>query len=267
MADLESSGKQHGDAAVTATTTATTEADLVPIPGTVHLVDLEGTMRAAHASCAGQEDVVLVPAPSADPDDPLNWTPRRKWMATVANGVYNLTIGIASAAVYSVLEPISRDTGLTVAQLNAGTGYMFLMFVSLISNPCGGGGWGPCMPGLADVIGRVAAADLKRGKRTVVLTHRVMCLVGVGVSLLAGRGVAVWQETRLSLLPAGDHGHHGLGAARHDEWCLDRQVHTCHLPIHLDSTLRMEEAFHPPLPEREALTRSADQGARCCRDS
>lgn len=127
MADLESSQsheRRHGEDA------ATTEADLVPIPGTVHLVDLEGTMRAAHASGA-QRDVVLVPSPSADPDDPLNWSPRRKWLSTVANGVYNLTIGISSAAVYSVLEPISRDTGLTVAQLNAGTGYMFLMFVSM----------------------------------------------------------------------------------------------------------------------------------------
>lgn len=108
------------------------EADIEIIPGTVHLVDLEGTIRAAHASGA-QRDVVLVPSPSADPDDPLNWTPKRKWMSTAANGVYNLTIGISSAAVYSVLEPISRDTGLTVGQLNAGTGYMFLMFVSVLS--------------------------------------------------------------------------------------------------------------------------------------
>jgi hypothetical protein len=38
-------------------------------------------------------------------------------------------VGIASAAIYSVLEPISEDTGLTVGDLNAGTGYMFLLFV------------------------------------------------------------------------------------------------------------------------------------------
>lgn len=105
------------------------DVDTDVLPGTVHLVDLEGTVRGAHASGA-QQDIVLVPSPSADPDDPLNWSPRRKWMSTIATNVYTLTIGIASAAVYSVLEPISRDTGLTVAQLNAGTGYMFLMFVS-----------------------------------------------------------------------------------------------------------------------------------------
>jgi hypothetical protein len=32
--------------------------------------------------------------------------------------------------IYSVLVPISEDTGLTLADLNAGTGYMFLLFVS-----------------------------------------------------------------------------------------------------------------------------------------
>ena len=33
-------------------------------------------------------------------------------------------VGIASAAIYSVLEPIAEDTGLTLGDLNAGTGYM-----------------------------------------------------------------------------------------------------------------------------------------------
>jgi hypothetical protein len=38
-------------------------------------------------------------------------------------------VGIASAAIYSVLAPISEATGLTINDLNAGTGYMFLFFV------------------------------------------------------------------------------------------------------------------------------------------
>lgn len=37
-------------------------------------------------------------------------------------------VGIASAAIYSVLEPISAATGLSLSDLNAGTGYMFLAF-------------------------------------------------------------------------------------------------------------------------------------------
>ncbi len=50
------------------------------IPGTVHLVDLEGTIHALHAK-GGKRDIVLVPVPSAHPDDPLNWTPRRKLLS------------------------------------------------------------------------------------------------------------------------------------------------------------------------------------------
>jgi hypothetical protein len=51
------------------------------VPGTVHLVDLEGTIQAKHAT-GDERDIVLVPAPSADPEDPLNWSPRRKLLST-----------------------------------------------------------------------------------------------------------------------------------------------------------------------------------------
>jgi len=97
------------------------------VPGTVHLVDLEHTMHAKHAQ-GGQRDIVLVPTPSSDLDDPLNWSPRRKMLSTTCMCVYTLMVGIASAAIYSVLEPISAATGLTLGDLNAGTGYMFLFF-------------------------------------------------------------------------------------------------------------------------------------------
>lgn len=91
------------------------------VPGTVHLVDLLGTMHARHAE-GGQKDIVLVPAPSADPDDPLNWSSNRKTLSTVCMCVYTLMVGIASAAIYSILVPISEDTGLTLNDLNQGTG-------------------------------------------------------------------------------------------------------------------------------------------------
>lgn len=97
------------------------------VPGTVHLVDLLGNMNAQHAR-DGQKDIVLVPAPSDDPEDPLNWSRSRKALSTTCMCVYTLMVGIASAAIYSVLEPISRDTSLTLNDLNQGTGYMFLFF-------------------------------------------------------------------------------------------------------------------------------------------
>ncbi|CAI6097655.1 unnamed protein product [Clonostachys chloroleuca] len=95
------------------------------VPGTVHLVDLEGTMSSRHA-IGGSRDIVLIPTPSTDPDDPLNWSRRRKNQFLFCICVYCLAVGIASAAIYSVLVPISAATGLTLDDLNSGTGYMFL---------------------------------------------------------------------------------------------------------------------------------------------
>ncbi|KAF2725314.1 MFS general substrate transporter [Polychaeton citri CBS 116435] len=132
----------------------------VPVPGTVHLVDTEGILNAQHAS-GGQRDIVLVPAPSGDPDDPLNWSPRRKALSTLCQCVYTLMVGIASAAIYSVLVPISEATGLTLGDLNAGTGYMFLFF-----------GWG-CL------VWQPLA--LQYGKRPVYL-----------FSILATMAIQVW---------------------------------------------------------------------------
>ena len=53
------------------------------VPGTVHLVDIDGILRAKHAS-GGQNDIVLIPAPSDNPDDPLNWSAKRKMISTAS---------------------------------------------------------------------------------------------------------------------------------------------------------------------------------------
>lgn len=53
-----------------------TEVDESEIPGTVQLVDLEQTVATLHAGSA--KDIILIPTPSSDPNDPLNWAPWRK---------------------------------------------------------------------------------------------------------------------------------------------------------------------------------------------
>ncbi|KAL3425467.1 hypothetical protein PVAG01_02258 [Phlyctema vagabunda] len=134
--------------------------DETAIPGTIHLIDLEGTLRSRKHD-AHLQDILLVPAPSPDPDDPLNWSPSRKRLSTASQSIYTLMVGIASAAIYSVLVPIADDTGLSLADLNAGTGYMFLAF-----------GWG-CL--------FWQPVALQWGKRPVFL-----------FSLLATLGIMLW---------------------------------------------------------------------------
>ncbi|KUL91749.1 hypothetical protein ZTR_01398 [Talaromyces verruculosus] len=113
-------------------------------PGTVHLV-------------AEQSDkIILVPKPSSDPDDPLNWSKKRKWLNVTLLLFYVFTTGIGGTSVYSVFTPISKDTGISIAQLNNGTGYLFLM-----------AGW-------TNVIWQPLA--LTFGRRPIILLSLLFCV-------------------------------------------------------------------------------------------
>jgi hypothetical protein len=56
------------------------------IPGTFTLVDTEHVLATRHLD-HGDRDIVLVPEPSSDLDDPLNWSPHRKLLSTVCVSV------------------------------------------------------------------------------------------------------------------------------------------------------------------------------------
>ncbi|ETS85585.1 hypothetical protein PFICI_03610 [Pestalotiopsis fici W106-1] len=88
-------------------------------PGTVHLINMPEVAASGGA-------IELVPRPSDDPEDPLNWTPQRKRMLAGMVLCYTLGIGFPLTLQYSVLSDITADTGITTAALVQGTGLMFL---------------------------------------------------------------------------------------------------------------------------------------------
>lgn len=49
------------------------------VPGTVYLIDEQETVEGVKRD----GDVVLHPTPSDDPQDPLNWSRKRKWVNSI----------------------------------------------------------------------------------------------------------------------------------------------------------------------------------------
>ena len=48
------------------------------IPGTIKLVDIDRNETSTALHTGKQRDIILVPTPSRDANDPLNWSPARK---------------------------------------------------------------------------------------------------------------------------------------------------------------------------------------------
>ncbi|RYP46195.1 hypothetical protein DL769_011408 [Monosporascus sp. CRB-8-3] len=147
------------------------------VPGTIHLLHETGD-----PTVAGSQ-LVLQPRPSSDPEDPLNWTRRRKLLAISMVYFYVFSIGIAACVQYSVLTQISNDTGIRVSELNLGTGLMFLFL-----------GWG-CL------IWQPIA--LAYGRRGVYIASVVLSIVPM-VWATYSSGVGQWYAHRslLGLLAA-----------------------------------------------------------------
>lgn len=90
------------------------EIDFSVIPGTSNLVE--------------NDEVVLIPTPSDDPNDPLNWSRKRKWLQMFCIILYCYGGSIPGCCIYSITPNIAADpnVNLSVANITAGTGYSFL---------------------------------------------------------------------------------------------------------------------------------------------
>ncbi|KAF9891711.1 hypothetical protein FE257_003723 [Aspergillus nanangensis] len=107
----------------------------VPIPGTVRLVDLEGSSNRQHVK--GQSDIILIPQPTRDPNDPLNWSPRRRLNASICHVAWVLFGSGVINALSSAYLIIEEETSISMTDLNLGNGLMYLFFGwgSMLSQP------------------------------------------------------------------------------------------------------------------------------------
>lgn len=94
-----------------------------PIPGSVHLVDTN-----VDVTNDGQKDIILVPQPSNDPEDPLNWSQWRKHVTFAWAFFFVFMASGQGGALSTALLSMEDGMGIPLAELNAGTGYLFLCY-------------------------------------------------------------------------------------------------------------------------------------------
>ncbi|KAJ0330995.1 hypothetical protein COL922a_012112 [Colletotrichum nupharicola] len=94
------------------------------IPGTVQLVDTQGVLDVKHGS--GQPNIVLVPQPSNDPNDPLAWTQKRKTFNIIWVMIWCFFIATIVSGLSPAYLQIQADTGISVSNLSTGNGLMYL---------------------------------------------------------------------------------------------------------------------------------------------
>ncbi|KIV91965.1 hypothetical protein PV10_06450 [Exophiala mesophila] len=97
------------------------------VPGTVHLVDLAGTLRVKHQE-GGDKEIVLLPQPTAEYDDPLNWSRRRKLLSVIVGLIAVFSADIMTTLLSAALLDIESETGIPLATLNQGVGVQYLLF-------------------------------------------------------------------------------------------------------------------------------------------
>lgn len=97
------------------------------VPGTIRLVDVDHRKDHEGGPYIGNDAIELVPTPSSDPEDPLNWTRKRKMINLISLNVYIFCVAIATTLHYSVLADITRDAGIPTSDLVQGNGVMFLL--------------------------------------------------------------------------------------------------------------------------------------------
>ncbi|OJJ29834.1 hypothetical protein ASPWEDRAFT_177572 [Aspergillus wentii DTO 134E9] len=95
------------------------------VPGTVFLVDVTHQTSTKHAS-GKHDDIVLIPPPSEDPNDPLNWSTRRKNLQLILLCVYTFFMNGLINFYGVAYDGLTVDLNTTYNGLNTGSAILFL---------------------------------------------------------------------------------------------------------------------------------------------
>ncbi|RDW72331.1 uncharacterized protein DSM5745_07503 [Aspergillus mulundensis] len=84
-----------------------------------------------------EAEVVLLPHPSPSPDDPLNWTWRRKYTAQAIVFIWAFMLGAATLSPAVTYAPVVAELGASTGYLNIGAALALLMLGlgNLLFNP------------------------------------------------------------------------------------------------------------------------------------
>ncbi|KAH7166558.1 major facilitator superfamily domain-containing protein [Dactylonectria macrodidyma] len=94
------------------------------VPGTRLLVDWQHKLEAA---AHGTQDIVLLPAPTNHPDDPLNWSPLRKYASYFIVCFYSFMVAVVSLSTAVTYGALIVEFNTTAEYLNVGTAVSILL--------------------------------------------------------------------------------------------------------------------------------------------
>lgn len=134
------------------------------VPGTVHLLDIAGTLNVKKLQ-NGDKNIILQPQPLADVNDPLSWSKRKKDLQFILLWVWSTFQAIAVNWGGPYWETWQKDFNTTATMLNSAQAlnFLFLGIGVVIFQPMG----------------------MKYGRRFIYLLCTVLAIVGNAMAINA----------------------------------------------------------------------------------
>lgn len=96
------------------------------LPGTKRLYDAEGRAVAHHSELKKQGEIVLATQPTDHPDDPLQWSPPRKYWHAILLLLITALTGATTNESGSAQFTENAELGIRYKSFNIGAGVLFL---------------------------------------------------------------------------------------------------------------------------------------------